>query len=129
MAVVSLDGLLQKVPSKFNLVMVAAKRARQIKDGAPKLVTTESVNPVTIAMEEILAGRIVLDGTVAHVLDEEGRPMVGAAARRSEELLALNAGETDAEDAPLDDSRLDAIVEELFGEGSGPDDPASDATE
>ncbi len=87
---VSLDDLREKVPSKFSLVMLAAKRARQIKDGAPRLVDTESVNPVTIALEEIAADKLVLDGMVAHVVDDF--PRVASSREREaelEELLAL----------------------------------------
>ena len=45
--------------SKFALVILTAKRARQVKDGARKLVTTNSPNPITVAMEEIAAGTII----------------------------------------------------------------------
>lgn len=86
---VSLDDLREKVPSKFSLVMLAAKRARQIKDGAPRLVDTASVNPVTIALEEIAADKIVLDGMVAHVVDDFPRMVSGNREAELEELLAL----------------------------------------
>lgn len=45
--------------SKYALVILAAKRARQIKDGARKLITTTSANPLTIALEEIGEGEII----------------------------------------------------------------------
>lgn len=55
--------------SKYSLVILAAKRARQIRDGARKLIETKSTNALTIALEEIAAGaiiaRIVEDATVA----------------------------------------------------------------
>ena len=44
--------------SKYSLVVLAAKRAKQIKSGAPPLVATTSRNPLTIALEEIAAGKI-----------------------------------------------------------------------
>lgn len=54
--------------SKYALVILAAKRARQIKDGARKLIETRSANPLTAALEEIADGaiipRIVEDPTV-----------------------------------------------------------------
>ena len=60
---------LDALPSKYALVILAAKRARQIKDNARRLVDTRSTNPLTIALEEIAAGviipRIVEDATVA----------------------------------------------------------------
>lgn len=60
---------LDSLESKYALVILAAKRARQIKDGARKLVETRSVNPITVALEEIadhaIIPRIVEDATVA----------------------------------------------------------------
>ncbi len=60
---------LDAMESKYALVILAAKRARQVKDGARKLVDTKSANPLTVALEEIGEGaiipRIVEDATVA----------------------------------------------------------------
>ncbi len=65
-----IDALLEKVDSKYALVTMAAKRARQINNyyraregGAideipPPLVDTRSKNILTIALEEIAAGKI-----------------------------------------------------------------------
>ena len=49
----SIDYLAQKVDSKYSLVIVAAKRARELVDHAPKLVESKSNKPVSIAMEEV----------------------------------------------------------------------------
>lgn len=43
---------------KFVLTNLAAKRARQIRDGAPPLVRIESNHPLSIALAEIAAGKI-----------------------------------------------------------------------
>lgn len=55
--------------SKYGLVILAAKRARQIKDNARKMIETRSANPLTVALEEIAEGaivpRIVEDTSVA----------------------------------------------------------------
>ncbi|MGH2453527.1 MAG: DNA-directed RNA polymerase subunit omega [bacterium] len=53
-----LEALLDRVDNKYALVIVAAKRARQLKDGALPMVDVETANPVTIALEEIAAGKI-----------------------------------------------------------------------
>lgn len=45
--------------SKYSLVVLAAKRAKQLKSGAPPLIETTSRNPLTIALEEIAAGVIL----------------------------------------------------------------------
>jgi DNA-directed RNA polymerase subunit omega len=54
-----LDGLLQHVDSKFSLVNVVTKRAKQLNNGAPPL--TDNVNPnkpVSTAFNEVRDGRI-----------------------------------------------------------------------
>lgn len=43
---------------KFVLSNLAAKRANQIKEGAPPLVQIDSIHPLTIALAEIAAGKI-----------------------------------------------------------------------
>ncbi len=53
-----LEALLDRVSNKYALVIVAAKRARQIKEGALSMVDLDTENPVTAALEEIAAGKI-----------------------------------------------------------------------
>jgi len=53
-----LEALLERVDNKYALVIVAAKRARQIKEGALSVVDLDTRNPVTAALEEIAAGKI-----------------------------------------------------------------------
>lgn len=44
--------------SRYALVMILSKRARQIVDGAESKVDTVSHNPVSIAMDEYLEDKI-----------------------------------------------------------------------
>ena len=43
---------------KFVLSNLAAKRAKQLREGAPQLVQCDSNHPLTIALAEIAAGKI-----------------------------------------------------------------------
>jgi DNA-directed RNA polymerase subunit omega len=43
---------------KFVLSNLAAKRAKQLREGAPPLVQVDSIHPLTIALAEIAAGKI-----------------------------------------------------------------------
>lgn len=65
-----IDDLVAKVPSRFHLVHLSAKRAREINgyyaqlgEGlgvfVPPLVATESNKPLSIALEEIAQGKAV----------------------------------------------------------------------
>ena len=54
----SINHLLEKVDSRYTLVVAAAKRAREIIDGNPILTKVNSSKPVTIATYEIAEGKI-----------------------------------------------------------------------
>ncbi|MGO8670145.1 MAG: DNA-directed RNA polymerase subunit omega [Capsulimonadaceae bacterium] len=56
----SADTIEDRVGSRYSLVVLAAKRAKQIKEGAPVLIETASTNPLTIALEEIAAGKVTI---------------------------------------------------------------------
>jgi DNA-directed RNA polymerase subunit omega len=59
----SLDSLVKKVDSKYTLVVLAAKRAREIMDGQQPLTESKSNKPVTIALEEVAQGQITYERT------------------------------------------------------------------
>jgi DNA-directed RNA polymerase subunit omega len=52
------DILNEFQPGKFVLSNLAAKRAKQLREGAPPLVQIDSNHPLTIALAEIAAGKI-----------------------------------------------------------------------
>ncbi len=60
-----LEELLEQVANKYALVIVAAKRARQIKDGVLPLVDIDSTNPVSVALEEIATGKVSVEEPAA----------------------------------------------------------------
>ena len=49
----SILELQEKADSRYSLVIATAKRARQLAEGEPSLVETDSSKYVTIAIEEI----------------------------------------------------------------------------
>lgn len=53
-----INDLLEKVDSRYTLVIAAAKRARQIIDGNEKLIDIDSNKPVTIATNELFEDKI-----------------------------------------------------------------------
>jgi DNA-directed RNA polymerase subunit omega len=57
MARVTIDDCLEKIPNRFMLVIAAAKRARQLHQGAQPLVRCKNKEAVT-ALREIAAGFI-----------------------------------------------------------------------
>ncbi len=59
----------QRVDSKFRLILLVAKRARQLQAGARPLVQSPYKKPTKIALQEIQAG--VLPFEVEEPLTEE----------------------------------------------------------
>ena len=54
-----LDGLLRHVDSKFSLVNVVTKRAKQLNNGAPPLTArVNPTKPVSTAFNEVRLGKI-----------------------------------------------------------------------
>jgi len=60
-----LDELPDGVDSKYRLVHIAAKRAKQITRGAQPLLPTKSLKPTMIALEEVQAGKLQIEGPPA----------------------------------------------------------------
>ena len=54
----SINSLMEKVDSRYTLVVAAAKRARQLAEGANKLTRCSSEKPVTVAINEINEDKI-----------------------------------------------------------------------
>ncbi len=60
MARVTVEDCLDKVPNRFMLVHMAAKRVRQIRDGAEFVVQSANNEDVVTALREIAAGKVYL---------------------------------------------------------------------
>ncbi len=83
MARLTVEDCLDHVDNRFELVLVAAKRARQLAMGAEPLVSEDNDKPTVVALREIADGMIDKDK-----LDET--PAV------EDDLEALLAGELSA---------------------------------
>jgi DNA-directed RNA polymerase subunit omega len=57
MSRITVEDCLQKVNSRFELVMLASKRARQLFKGARPLIDTDN-REVVVALREIAAGKV-----------------------------------------------------------------------
>ena len=58
MAFLSLEQAVNKVSNRYLLVVLSAKRARQINRGAPARVETRHKKPTSVALEEIAAAKV-----------------------------------------------------------------------
>jgi DNA-directed RNA polymerase subunit omega len=74
MARVTVEDCLDKVENRFELVLVAAKRARQLSRGAEATIAEEGDKPTVIALRELAANKI--DPKII-MQDEETPPYFG----------------------------------------------------
>lgn len=57
----SFDVLLEKVESKYELVVAAAKRARHLTESCTVGDDLYSQKPVTVALTEIAEGKLIIE--------------------------------------------------------------------
>lgn len=103
---------------KFVLTNLAAKRAKQIKDGAPPLVRIDSVHPLSIALAEIAAGKIkpILGADIQNAELEDDYSSMETVGLDDVGLLLPGVDDDDVSDADmeldLEDLDLDLSEEE-----------------
>ena len=79
MAQVAIEELLKRCGSVYRLVILAAKRAKEIAEGAPPLVETAHRKVTSVALEEILQGKVLYKAEEAEAAS--GRKGRGAKAK------------------------------------------------
>ncbi len=70
MARITVEDCTRRVPNIFQLVLIAAKRARQLANGAQPMVEWENDKPTVVALREIAEGHID-----ARILEERDPPV------------------------------------------------------
>ncbi len=63
MARITVEDCLEHIENRFDLVLLAARRARQISQGADPLVPAENDKPTVIALREI-ADNLITSSTM-----------------------------------------------------------------
>ena len=90
------------IDSKFRLVLLAAKRAKQLLRGSRKRIPMEAENPLTIALEEIKLGLVDFEIT-------DGTPRKPDLSIFGDETEAETEVETEAEDASEAETAGEAV--------------------
>ncbi|MCC6620741.1 MAG: DNA-directed RNA polymerase subunit omega [Deltaproteobacteria bacterium] len=68
MARVTIEDCLDQVDNRFALVMLAAKRARQLETGTEAMVEQKKNKSAVRALREIASGKVGFDRNVADLL-------------------------------------------------------------
>lgn len=58
MARITVEDCLEKVPNRFELIHVAAKRVKQMAKGSRPLISHSHNKPAVVALREIAAGYV-----------------------------------------------------------------------
>jgi DNA-directed RNA polymerase subunit omega len=82
MARITVEDCLENINNIFEMVLVAAKRARRIAHGAEPMVALENDKPTVLALREIADGLVT-----PAILDEIEQPVV------TEEMLQVDVGD------------------------------------
>jgi DNA-directed RNA polymerase subunit omega len=82
MARVTVEDCLDNVENRFDLVLVATRRARQLVNGKQPLVEWENDKPAVVALREIAEGLITT--TIMDNIEAEARAAAEAAAMEAE---------------------------------------------
>ena len=77
MARITVEDCLQKVPNRFLLVNMVAKRVRQIREGSEYLVSSPKNEDIVVSLREVAAGRIRLK------FEEEAHPQLEESAEET----------------------------------------------
>jgi len=71
MARITVEDCLENIENIFEMVLVAAKRARRVAHGADPLVELENDKPTVVALREIAEGHVT-----PSILEEVDQPVV-----------------------------------------------------
>ena len=71
MARITVEDCLSNIPNIFEMVLVAAKRARRIAHGADTMIERDNDKPTVIALREIADGHVT-----PAILEEIEQPVV-----------------------------------------------------
>ena len=102
MARVTVEDCIQKVPNRFNLVLLAAHRARGISAGAQLLVDRDNDKNPVVALREIADDVVDADELRENLISSLQRVDEHTEAEEEAETLALLADPTHAQMSELE---------------------------
>lgn len=120
MARVTVEDCVTRIPNRFDLVMLAAQRARELAGGAPLSIDRDNDKNPVVALREIADDTVSLEvlnnslikGHQRHVEQDEPE----------EEIVELMAGEHDwvrEEGDGAEDLNMDSVAEDMTDETDG----------
>lgn len=101
MARVTVEDCIEKVPNRFDLVLLAAHRARMIREGSPLTVDRDNDKDPVVSLREVAESSVDLKAVKEALISnlQEVRP--GEENEREEDRLALESGPAASEEDVL----------------------------
>lgn len=116
MARVTVEDCVDKVPNRFDLVMLAAHRARGIATGSPLTVDRDNDKNPVVALREIADETIPVADLQEQAIESLQRHI--EVDEPEEDRMAALMGESSAEDKPEDDLSEEQLLRALLAEQS-----------
>lgn len=112
MARVTVEDCVDKVPNRFELVMLAAHRAREIASGAPLTIARDNDKNPVVALREI-ADETQLAGDLRERMIEAHQTQIEVDEPEDDAMALLMGGEADkpVEDDMSEEKLLRALME------------------
>lgn len=125
MARVTVEDCVEKLPNRFELVMVAAQRARKIGSGAALTLDRDNDKNPVVALREIAEGTVEIEDLKEEIirgkqriiaLDDDGEDVVDSM-EGEEEWKAMTSGAADFSADADEDDDLEPGLEDMAGAG------------
>ncbi len=116
MARVTVEDCIVHVPNRFELVMSAAQRAREVSAGAGLEVPRDNDKNPVVALREIADSRVSVDRLRESIIQGQRRT-VGEEEGEEEEGVEYLLGDTES---PVGEAEAEPASSETSGEGEAP---------
>lgn len=118
MARVTVEDCVDKVPNRFELVMLASHRAREIASGAPLTVDRDNDKNAVVALREIADETQSADGLRERLIENNQTQI--EVDEPEEDLMALLMGGGEADKPAEDDMSEEMLLRQLMeAQGQG----------
>ncbi|KAA9007070.1 DNA-directed RNA polymerase subunit omega [Histidinibacterium aquaticum] len=117
MARVTVEDCVDKVPNRFELVMLAAHRAREISSGAPLTVDRDNDKNPVVALREIAEETQQADGLRERMIEAQQTQI--EVDEPEDDAMALLMGQSEPTDAPEEDDMSEEKLLRALMEAQG----------
>ncbi len=106
MARITVEDCLERIDNRFDLVLIAARRAHMLKKGASEFLPWDNDKPAVLALREIAAGKVtpdILDQPIQEPDDEIEPSDLEAIHQQAAEMVVEDVSAAHDDDEDFDD--------------------------